>query len=101
MLVVCSYLLPLLVGLGVTSDPSAWEDGYLAVVGLQVGGSRRGRAGGRGCSWRAAQGGLAQGGRAPALAVLITKSHPSGAGRRQVAGLVDCGGLRHQPDRPI
>lgn len=39
MLVVCSYLLPLLVGLGVTSDPSAWDDGYLAVVGQQVGGS--------------------------------------------------------------
>lgn len=38
-LVVCSYLLPLLVGLGVTSDPSAWDDGYLAVVGQQVGGS--------------------------------------------------------------
>lgn len=38
MLVVCSYLLPLLVGLGVTSDPSAWGDGYLAVVGQQVGG---------------------------------------------------------------
>lgn len=37
-LVVCSYLLPLLVGLGVTSDPSAWDDGYLAVVGQQVGG---------------------------------------------------------------
>ncbi|PSC67221.1 putative polyamine transporter isoform A [Micractinium conductrix] len=38
-LVVCSYLLPLLVGLGVTSDPSAWQSGYLAVIGEKVGGS--------------------------------------------------------------
>lgn len=37
-LVVCSYIFPLLVGLGVTDDPSAWQSGYLAVVGQKVGG---------------------------------------------------------------
>lgn len=37
MLVVFSYLLPLLVGLGVTDDPSAWQLGYFTVLGEQVG----------------------------------------------------------------
>lgn len=38
MLVVAAYLLPLLVGLGVTDDPSAWHLGYFTTLGQQVGG---------------------------------------------------------------
>ena len=36
-LVVATYLLPLLVGLGVTQDPSAWELGFFTTLGKQVG----------------------------------------------------------------
>ena len=35
-LVVLAYLLPLLVGLGVTADTSDWQLGYFAAVGKQV-----------------------------------------------------------------
>ncbi|PRW20630.1 putative polyamine transporter isoform A [Chlorella sorokiniana] len=38
-LVVATYLLPLLVGLGVTQDPSAWELGFFTTLGKQVGGA--------------------------------------------------------------
>lgn len=38
-LVMASYLLPLLVGLGVTKDPSAWQLGFFTTLGKQVGGS--------------------------------------------------------------
>ena len=38
-LVMASYLLPLLVGLGVTQDPSAWQLGFFTTLGKQVGGS--------------------------------------------------------------
>lgn len=37
-LVVASYLLPLLVGLGVSGDPADWKLGYFAHIGGQVGG---------------------------------------------------------------
>ncbi|CAK9143292.1 unnamed protein product [Ilex paraguariensis] len=38
-LVVCSYLIPLLAGTGaLTSDPSEWSDGYFAEVGMLIGG---------------------------------------------------------------
>ena len=39
-LVVAAYLLPLLVGLGVTDDPSAWQLGYFTTLGQQVRGRR-------------------------------------------------------------
>lgn len=38
-LVMASYLLPLLVGLGVTKDPSAWQLGFFTTLGKQVGGT--------------------------------------------------------------
>nr|XP_027106073.1 probable polyamine transporter At3g19553 isoform X1 [Coffea arabica] len=39
-LVVCSYLIPLLAGTGaLKSDPSEWTDGYFAEVGMLIGGS--------------------------------------------------------------
>lgn len=38
-LVVCSYLIPLLAGTGaVQSDSSSWSDGYFAEVGMMIGG---------------------------------------------------------------
>ncbi len=42
-LVVATYLLPLLVGLGVTQDPSAWELGFFTTLGKQVGGCESGK----------------------------------------------------------
>lgn len=36
MLVIVAYLLPLLVGLGVTNKTDDWELGYFAAVGLKV-----------------------------------------------------------------
>lgn len=41
MLVVATYLLPLLVGLGVTQDPSAWKLGFFTALGKQVWQHRR------------------------------------------------------------
>ncbi|KAK4491141.1 hypothetical protein RD792_001865 [Penstemon davidsonii] len=39
-LVVCSYLIPLLAGTGaVETDPSDWSDGYFAQIGMLIGGS--------------------------------------------------------------
>ncbi|KAG6428737.1 hypothetical protein SASPL_112994 [Salvia splendens] len=39
-LVVCSYLVPLLAGTGaVETDPSDWSDGYFAQIGMLIGGS--------------------------------------------------------------
>lgn len=39
-LVVCSYLIPLLAGTGsLKSDPSEWSDGYFAEVGMLIGGT--------------------------------------------------------------
>jgi amino acid transporter len=38
-LVVVSYLVPLLIGLGVTTDADAWKLGYFAAVAEQVGGT--------------------------------------------------------------
>lgn len=39
-LVVCSYLVPLLAGTGaVETDPSEWSDGYFAQIGMLIGGS--------------------------------------------------------------
>ncbi|PIN15270.1 Amino acid transporter [Handroanthus impetiginosus] len=39
-LVVCSYLVPLLVGTGaVETNPSEWTDGYFAQIGMLIGGS--------------------------------------------------------------
>ncbi|GFP88623.1 probable polyamine transporter at3g19553 [Phtheirospermum japonicum] len=39
-LVICSYLVPLLAGTGaVETDPSDWSDGYFAQIGMLIGGS--------------------------------------------------------------
>ncbi|KAL6525930.1 hypothetical protein OROHE_015454 [Orobanche hederae] len=39
-LVVCSYLIPLLAGTGaVETDPGEWSDGYFAQIGMLIGGS--------------------------------------------------------------
>jgi hypothetical protein len=104
-LVIVTYLLPLLVGLGVTSKTDDWELGYFAAVGLKVWfpgcqtasyiilqlavGDMKTTA----ASW---VDGIDQQWREPALVVC-----PCCSGWRQVAGLVDCGSCGSQPSRPV
>ena len=96
-LVVLAYLLPLLVGLGVTADTSDWQLGYFAAVGKQVGWADQLRwptVGRQACI-------------APCLVTvpgssrLMCTPHSMLAGRRQLAGMVDRGGCSNQPDRAV